>query len=1073
MRVSNAQAGAHGTPRRQRGRRLDGMERGEPAAARAAAQQGVHRSDPARGSHGLDRIRGQRSTTLVLGGPGTGKTARVLAAAEETRARGREAIVVAVSATAASALKDRIGRERPQRSPGGGGDGSPSAAGATQTAAASAPAAPRILTVPGLAVVVLRETARVGARPPRLIGRSERLAMLHEFIAGRDLAAGAPSPADLLERIDRLAAHGIDGERVETWAAALADGPFAARQREFGSLVRRHERLLEDRGLLSAPMAVLAARRAIAGTQFPVQLGLIAVDDAQNLAPAELDLILDLARAASAPLLATADDDQAGRGGDAASAPIRTLLAQAPNAAVVHLEQSQRLRQGVARAAELVVASATGRLARPALGAAEGGEVTLHRHDDGPGQASAIASRIATSVQGGTRPERVAVVCVDPARDARALALALEARGVASDAVDLDSDADRPEVRDLLAWIRLLLDPTDAGAVVRALSRPPIGLPGPDLARIVRVARRKRMSLVEAVRTALEGPGMEPRSRERAQEFLGHADRFAARVDSGDALALLRDLIAALGLHRRQLAGAGPDARAAVRAMRRVEAAASGHVARAADATPREVFAGLAALLDAGALPEAAERAHPDEAPGAVRIVGVRLDELRGLDVDELHLVGLDRVAVEALDHEQLEPLLGEERQAGLGRARRLVYMAMTRARARVELSIVGDDPSPIFTELAAGLAQPIEHAQAPVVEEQQLLEAAGVLRDQLSQDIARAAAGIVDLRLDGDVELTHAVVRVLELVKVAALLGRGDAVGESITDAIDAINHQLGAVVSPMQRELLQTSDLDERLKSGERLVAEAVAEPSIAAFLPRRGEGIGLSATDIATYQACPLQYKFGRVLKVPRPQTVQQRFGIAVHQAVERFHGAGGGGLPRLLGLLDQAWRTGGLGRDEESLQFRARADKALRDYHARLALGPGEPVWVERPFDFKIGRHALRGRVDRVDRLPDGGYELIDIKTGPPRDAADLQRDVQLALYDLAARDAWKLEPTLRSYYYVLDDHKVQLESGVDAAWVTETVEQVGAGIEAEQFEPTPSPKACGWCDFRLACPAAER
>ncbi|MDO9352917.1 MAG: PD-(D/E)XK nuclease family protein, partial [Solirubrobacteraceae bacterium] len=94
-------------------------------------------------------------------------------------------------------------------------------------------------------------------------------------------------------------------------------------------------------------------------------------------------------------------------------------------------------------------------------------------------------------------------------------------------------------------------------------------------------------------------------------------------------------------------------------------------------------------------------------------------------------------------------------------------------------------------------------------------------------------------------------------------------------------------------------------------------------------------------------------------------------------------------------------------------------------------------------------------------------------GPPRDAADLQRDVQLALYDLAARDAWKLEPTLRSYYYVLDDHKVQLPSGVDAAWVTDTVEQVGAGIEAEQFAPTPSAKACGWCDFQLACPAAER
>jgi DNA helicase-2/ATP-dependent DNA helicase PcrA len=700
--------------------------------------------------------------------------------------------------------------------------------------------------------------------------------------------------------------------------------------------------------------------------------------------------------------------------------------------------------------------------------------VELHRHVAAQEQASRVAAWIAGSIAAGTRPERVAIACVDPARDARALALALEARGVASDAVDLDSDADRPELRDLLAWMRLLLDPSDVGATVRALSRPPIGLPGADLARVVQVGRRRKVPLTDAVRGALEGPGLEPRSRERAQEFLAHVDRFAPRIDAGDATVLLRDIVAALGLHRRQLAGAGPEARAAQRALRRVEVAAAGHVAREPHASPREVFAGLAELLDAGALPDERPTADPNGAGPAVRIVGVRVDELRGLDVDELHLVGVERGAVAALDHEPAEPLLGDRQSQPLDRARRLLYLAMTRTRDRLVISVVGEpaDDSPIVRELADSLGLDISAGGAPVREEEQLLEASGALRDVLSHDIARAAAGIDDLRLDGDVDLTNAVVRVLELIKIAALLGR-DTDARPLGDAIDQINQQLGMVTSPMQRELLATSDLDARLLAGERIQPEAVPEPSMAAFLPRRGEGIALSATDIATYLACPLQYKFGRVLKVPRPQTVQQRFGIAVHQAIERYHAAGGGAMPKLLALLDTAWRTSGLGNDEAQLQFRGRAEAALRDYHARLALDPGEPVWVERPFDFRIGRHALRGRVDRVDRLPDGGYELIDIKTGPPRDAADLDRDVQLALYTLAARDAWRIEPTLRSYYYVLDDQKVQLPAGVDAAWVSDTVEEVGAAIEAERFEPTPGPRACGWCDFQLACPAAER
>ena len=34
------------------------------------------------------------------------------------------------------------------------------------------------------------------------------------------------------------------------------------------------------------------------------------------------------------------------------------------------------------------------------------------------------------------------------------------------------------------------------------------------------------------------------------------------------------------------------------------------------------------------------------------------------------------------------------------------------------------------------------------------------------------------------------------------------------------------------------------------------------------------------------------------------------------------------------------------------------------------------WFERGFEFRLGAHKLRGRFDRVDRLPDGGYELID-------------------------------------------------------------------------------------------------
>ena len=135
-----------------------------------------------------------------------------------------------------------------------------------------------------------------------------------------------------------------------------------------------------------------------------------------------------------------------------------------------------------------------------------------------------------------------------------------------------------------------------------------------------------------------------------------------------------------------------------------------------------------------------------------------------------------------------------------------------------------------------------------------------------------------------------------------------------------------------------------------------------------------------------------------------------------------------------------------------------------------------MWFERPFTFKLGPHLLRGRVDRVDRLPDGGYELIDYKTGRPEDAsASSRRTCSSRSTPWARARRGSSSPPRQSYYYVLDDEKVPVEQrrGGDRDWIRETVLEVGEGILAQGFEPTPSFAACSVCDFRIVCPAAER
>ncbi len=705
-----------------------------------------------------------------------------------------------------------------------------------------------------------------------------------------------------------------------------------------------------------------------------------------------------------------------------------------------------------------------------------------------------MAREVEHLIAAGADPEQIGVVVDQPGRHGSAVAAAMEERSVPFRIAGPAALFRRPEVRDAIAWLRLLADPDDSAAAARALTRPPVELRSVDMARLTTISRRRKLDMVSAAEAALESPQVPPDARERLQDFLKLYRAAAAAMEERRADVFVRRLVERIGLRRQRLFAAQPETAERLLSLSRLAELASAWTRREPQGSTRDFVRYLSAVADSGV-----GMADDEEGPtaGAVRVLAMA--DVKGLEFEHVYLLGLDRASMPGSAPAGAPPvppeLLGDaappaDPDAWVARRRRTLYVAMNRARSGLVLSWVevgrtgAKRPSPFYDE-----ARTVLGATEQIHDEELFGPAEGVhatyrmLRDEVLEASWKAGRELSELRLDTAIDVNRAIARYLELLKLAALAQRhGD---ESAADVIDAINGLLRQVATPEQQAELEASALDsylldeERERGRRRELIAAREEPSLQAFLPRRGNGLALSASDLELYRTCPLKYKFARVFGIPQEPTINQRFGILIHRVLEQFHkerehGSGGeDGMRRLMGLFEAGWRRSGFGSSDDELQYRDKAVEALRRYWEQEQSAGTEPVWVERKFDFSIGPHHLRGRVDRVDRLPDGGYELIDYKTGERKTEAELADDLQLALYRVAAREAWDLEAELGSYYYVMDAEKVAVGgSADDTERVERTVLQVGDGILGQDFEPRPSPTVCSWCDYRLICPAAE-
>jgi DNA helicase-2/ATP-dependent DNA helicase PcrA len=898
---------------------------------------------------------------------------------------------------------------------------------------------------------LLREHSEAAGLDPffDVLGRAERLAVLLDRFDSLPLRRHEirGNPAGLLARllalIDTLKAQRTGPTSLAELAARQAEEAgteaeheTARREAEFAELYATHDRILAetgslDRGDVFLALDVLLVERPDVRAAIAERFAQVMVDELEESTPAQRALIEGLAgdNPNQMFVLEASEEPATASLGSLRSTDLEDWYRSLhPGGEVVALER--RFREPKLR---------------------------FWKSTNERAQAQATAREVEHLLAGGTRADDICVLLADPAREGGAVAAAMEERGIPFHLSGPTALFQRAEVRDAIAWLRVLADPDDSAAAARALTRPPVELRPGDLARLTTIARRRKLDMVAGCEAALDSPQFQPEARERVQTFLKLYNTAAGAMEERRADVFVRRLIEAVGLRRQRLFAAQPEVAERLLGLSRLAELATAWARREPHGSTRGFVAYLSAVAEAGVEPTGGEE---PPAPGAV--VGLALDAVKGLGFDHVFALGLEAEA--------------DWRRIGWP------------ARTELVLSRVagGEDPARPGRAYAEALAsspgaKEEEHEEELFGPAEGLHATYRTLREQVLEASWRAGRELSEPRLDTAIDVNRAIARYLELLKLAALAQRPGE--ERMAEAIEAVNGLLRQVATPEQQAELDASSLDAYLldsesERGRRLqLIAAREEPSLEAFLPRRGDGrLSLSASDLTLYLTCPLKYKFARVFGIPQEPTINQRFGILMHNVLERFHKEPpepGEEMRTLYRLFEGGWRRGGFGGSDDEMQYRDRGREALRLYWERERISESEPVWLERKFDFKVADHHVRGRVDRVDRLPSGEYELIDYKTGERKTDEDLDSDLQLALYRLAAREAWNIEAAFASYDYVLDADKVPAPMRPDdAERVERTVVTVGEGVLSQDFEPRPSPSVCSWCDYRLICPAAE-
>jgi DNA helicase II / ATP-dependent DNA helicase PcrA len=239
---------------------------------------------------------------------------------------------------------------------------------------------------------------------------------------------------------------------------------------------------------------------------------------------------------------------------------------------------------------------------------------------------------------------------------------------------------------------------------------------------------------------------------------------------------------------------------------------------------------------------------------------------------------------------------------------------------------------------------------------------------------------------------------------------------------------------------------------------------------------------------YEACPRKYEYAYILKVPQKPNAALSFGITVHNTLRDFYSLlkqsqmGLEGITKepskkeLLELYEKNWVSMGYESSQQEKQRKEEGVGIMENYFDKVFHSKERPLRLEESFEVHIGDTVFVGKIDRIDLEKDKGERkevtIVDYKTGREREAKDVKNDLQLPLYALFAQEKLGFNVVKAQYIYVETGKVLEVDISQERRELAkEKLLEVVELVRKGKFNPTPG-YLCRYCDYNSICEYAE-